>query len=253
MKKSITIVANWKMMPANLSEAKVLFEKTKKAAKKYSSLSVVVCPPAVFLGALKSGGQKGYFLGAQNMSGEKEGAYTGEVSSSMLKSLGVSYVIVGHSERRAMGETDAAISQKLRRALLEDLSPILCIGERSRDKDGNFFEAVKQQLERSLADVPAKLAGKLLIAYEPLWAIGEFSKGAITPRDLHEMIIFIRKTLVNLYGRKAISVPILYGGSVDDANAPLFIKEADAAGLLVGRTSWNALSFENLLRFLAKK
>lgn len=253
MHRSIVVVANWKMNPATVAEAKLLFEKTKRAAKKYKTLQVVVAPPAVFLPALKVGTQSGFFLGTQTVSGEKEGAYTGELSARQLRSVGVSHVIVGHSERRSMGETNTAVSQKVRRVLEEDMQAILCVGEQIRDSQGDFFETVKNQLEQSLADVPAKAVGKLLVAYEPLWAIGQFSKGAIEPRDLHEMIIFIRKTLVALYGKKGFSIPILYGGSVDDMNAATFIKEADAAGLLVGRSSWSAPSFENLLRFLSQK
>ncbi len=156
------IVANWKMNPSSLGKAQELYKGVLKL-KKSSNYIVVVCPPFPYIGSLKPAG--GIFLGAQNFFYEKEGAFTGEVSASMLKSQNVSYVILGHSERRKLGETDEIVSKKIGAAFKENLKPIVCIGEKERDADGHFFNNIKKQIHESFSKVSKKQISKVIIAY----------------------------------------------------------------------------------------
>lgn len=241
------------MNPESADKALELFNTVSKFGKKYSS-SIVICPPFPYLGIFASKKREKIALGAQDVFGEAKGAFTGEVSPKMLASLGVSYVILGHSERRALGETNADVSKKITSALKENLRPIVCVGEKERDHDGHFFNTIQQELLETLAGVSKNQISKIIIAYEPLWAIGAMGQGAMKPGDIHETVLFIKKILSDKYG-KIVSgkVRILYGGSVDGANAGLMIKEGHCDGLLVGRASLSASSFENILQNISGK
>lgn len=250
MKKAPLIVGNWKMNPRTIIEARKLFHAVKEDAGGVKA-EIVLCPPAVFIGDLISLASSGktILLGAQNMFFEEEGAFTGEISAPMLKSLSVKYVIVGHSERRAMGETDEMISQKVRAGVKAGLTVVLCVGERERDTESAYLQVLKSQIIASLDGVPGKSMGKIVIAYEPIWAIGERSAGAVDANALLETIIFIRKVLNDIYGQKiAHSVKVLYGGSVDEKNAGTFLKDGGAGGLLVGRASLQAKKFIEIIK-----
>lgn len=234
------IVGNWKMYPKTEKEAKAVFVATRSAARALKRTRVIVCPPAVFIPQLRAAQGKGagIAVGAQNAFVDDEGAATGEVSPAMLASLGVTHVILGHSERRALGETDEMIARKVIQAQKNKLTVILCVGEDTRDEAGSYFSRVHAQLRASLHGVPANASGKLIVAYEPIWAIGAKAEHPATPTDFHEMSILIRKVLVEKFGKTAgFRVPILYGGSVDERNAASFIKDGGADGLLIGRVS----------------
>jgi triosephosphate isomerase len=243
--KSI-VVANWKMNPATARDAKKLFEATRKAAEKAPHASVVVAPPALYLRELRAGYKgKRVAFAAQHAHAEQAGAFTGELSLAQYKDAGAQYVVVGHAERRAMGETDEETGKKVAAALSLKLTPILCVGETQRTGGAEYFDAVRRQLRAGLAAVAPAQATKVIIAYEPVWAIGKES--AMSPRDMHEMAIFIRKTLVDMCGEGAMQVRILYGGSVDEATAPAMLSHGDVHGLLVGRVSENATRIAALL------
>lgn len=243
------IVANWKMNPGTLAEARVLFEKTKRAASRLENVLTIICPPFPYLSAFAHSGTTRFALGAQNASFQNGGRLTGEVSPEMLRDLGVSYVLVGHSERRAQGETNEIVAQKARAVVAEGMMPILCVGERERDAEGRFFTVLKDQIAGSLARLPRPSFRSLLLAYEPLWAIGKSARDAMTPRSVCETVIFIRKALTDLYGGERAQEPlILYGGSVEEENTAAILSEGGVDGLLVGHKSLEPESLVAILK-----
>ena len=248
MHKRFLIVGNWKMAPGSAREARALLSAVKKAAR-LSRAHIIVCPPFPFLSMLSGDAKTGkVLLGAQNLSAEKLGAHTGDVSARMLSSLGVRYVIVGHSERRAKGESAADVARKTLAALEAKLTPIVCVGEKERDEHARYFEELSKQIRVSLADISRRDAEKIIIAYEPVWAIGAQAKSSDTPESTEEMALFVRKTLADLFGEKvARTIPILYGGSVSEKNAGDFLSRGGVQGLLVGRASQNAKSFSSII------
>ncbi len=159
------IVGNWKMNPVSLKDAEILFKSVSLASKDARNAEIVVCPPFPFLSIVKSVKTKKVKLGAQDVSQEKEGAFTGQISASMLSSMGVSYVIIGHSERRAIGETDDIIGKKITQALKAKLVPIVCVGESIRDTHGDYLGFIKQQLSACLASVSKAQMKNIIIAY----------------------------------------------------------------------------------------
>lgn len=245
------IVGNWKMYPKTFTEAKQIFALHKKVAGKMKRTKVIICPPTIFvyplIQTLSSG--KHISVGAQNAYYEDEGARTGETSPAALASVGATHVILGHSERRAMGETDNMIALKGVQAIRNKLTVVLCVGEHTRDDAGAYFNEVREQLRRSLEGFPKNESKRLVIAYEPIWAIGAKAVRSATPNDFHEMSILIKRHLVEQFGKIAgFKVPILYGGSVDDRNAEGFMLQGGADGLLVGRVSLDAEKFGAIMR-----
>lgn len=249
MKKRL-VVANWKMNPETSSEAVKLFEGIKGGASKLKNVDTVIAPPFVFLPAVaqKYRGNKIAFA-AQNVSQEKNGSYTGEISVAMLKDLNVDYVIVGHSERRAIGETNEMVNKKIKMALTNGLSAILCIGEHERDSSAEYLSFLKEELTVGLQSISKAQLKHLVIAYEPLWAIGKSKDDAMRPEQVHEMVIFIRKILVEQFGKPAaMAVSVLYGGSVEAENAEELLKHGEVSGFLVGHASLQAKSFNEILK-----
>ena len=243
------VVGNWKLNPATAAAAKELFIDVRKAAKTAGKKAVVVvAPPFPFLGELAKLTPSGSVgLAAQDVFYENKGAFTGEVAPSMLASLGVQYVIVGHSERRAMGESDATVAKKAAAALKAKLTPIVCIGESKRDSHGHFYSFVAKELKQSLSGISKQQAGKLVIAYEPIWAIGT-GKHA-TPEDVEEMQLFIKKELTKIYGRNvAHKIPVLYGGSVKPKNAAELYEKGQVNGFLVGGASLRGRDFSEIIK-----
>lgn len=244
------VVANWKMNPATLAEATKLFGATKKATIKASKVQTIACAPFLYLPKL-SGEQSGQrvLVGAQDCFYERSGAYTGEISPAQLIAGDVRYVLLGHSERRAMGETGELVGRKVSAALKEGLSVILCVGEKVRDEGGDYLSVISGQIAECLADVPRRYMLNLIVAYEPIWAISTHASGVETPEDMLQMVIFIRKTLGGICGKDiAVKIPILYGGSVDEENVAGFIERGGADGVLVGRSSLSANSFTEIIK-----
>lgn len=236
------IVGNWKMFPASFSEAKSLMAALRKGAGK-SRATIVACPPLAYLGAF-AGVKSSVALGAQDISlFVGTGARTGEVSPEMVKSLGASYVIVGHSERRAGGETEETITTKTTQGIQAGLTTILCVGEKDRDASGAYFTVVRAQLRSALEGLASGRAKQLVVAYEPVWAIGAKAKGAATPEIVREMTVYIRKELASLFGKSGRAIPVLYGGSVDERNAKEYLTTSGADGLLIGRVSLEPTRF----------
>lgn len=193
--------------------------------------------------------QYNMLLGAQNMNWEQQGQYTGEVSPLMLKEVGVDIVEIGHSERRhILHETNDEVSKKVKSALENDFTALLCIGEQAYEKElGLTEEILSIQIKTALANIPKNKLTKLWIAYEPVWAIGVNGKPA-TAEYVEYCHQFIRDLLVTLYGNIGNDIPLLYGGSVNSQNAPEFIIKENIDGLFVGRSAWNAEKFNELIR-----
>lgn len=245
------LVGNWKMNPTTWRDAKQLFEATKKIVDRSKGVSVIVAPPTLYARELRAaykGARIAFAL--QNIHSETRGAYTGETSCRQTKDAKISHVLIGHAERRAMGETSEDTRKKVAAALAADIIPILCVGESTRTNDGAYFNVVKEQLRVGLADVAVAKLARVIIAYEPVWAIG--AEKAMSPRDMHEMAIFIRKTVVALLGEGGMNLKILYGGSVDETSAAPMLREGDVHGLLVGRVSEDPAKFAALMSSIAQ-
>ncbi len=242
------IVSNWKAYVESSASAKALVTAAQKLGKG-STHELVLCVPAPYIGMFS--GQKGFSLGAQDVSATLGGAATGEVTAGAVASLGATYTIVGHSERRAMGETDAVIIEKVRHALAHGLTPILCVGERERDEDAQYLKTVRSQLSSLFDALTQKERMEVIVAYEPLWAIGKTADEAITAEDLREMVSYIRKVLGDFVpGKAAAKIRVLYGGSAEAANAPVLADGSGIDGFLVGHASADPLTYTALLQAL---
>lgn len=252
MKKKL-IIGNWKMYPANMKDAKTNFIGIKKIASTLRNVQTVICPPFVYASELKKlvTGHR-CTVGAQNAWIENEGAYTGEVSPAMLASLKLSHVIIGHSERRAIGETDELVNKKVLAGVKAGLTVVLCVGEHERDTDGEYLKFIAEQIKNALHGVSKKDLTQIVIAYEPIWAIGKHALRSASTDDALEVSILIKKTLVDLYGKDGASVTILYGGSVDAKNSWEFLLKSQVDGLLVGRASLDPKVFGEILRSAEK-
>jgi len=260
------IVANWKCNPTTLKGAKLLFDSIKKGIKDIKNVEVVICPPytqfSIFnyqafqrrwrrRNLLRLQFSKNIKIGAQDVFWEEKGAYTGEISPLMLKDLGCQYVIIGHSERRALGETDEMINKKLKAVLKEKLKPILCIGETEKErKEGQTEKVIKTQLKEGLKSISNFQfpISNLVIAYEPVWAIG--TGKPCHPEDTKKVLLFLRKILApyrDCSGAGLKENLILYGGSVNSKIAKDYIEKADFEGLLVGGASLDAQEFVRIV------
>jgi triosephosphate isomerase len=250
------MAGNWKMN-LNHQEAVVLVQKLAwtLSDKKhdYGKVEVVVLPPFTDLRGVQTlvdGDRLEIKYGAQDVSTHDDGAYTGEISSSMLAKLGCSYVVVGHSERREHhAETDEVVNAKARKALGAKMTPIVCVGEGLEvRKEGRQVEHTLAQLDGSLAGLTEKQVAGLVIAYEPVWAIG--TGEVATPDDAQEVCAAIRSRIAEVHSEDAAaSVRVLYGGSVKAANVAGIMEKADVDGCLVGGASLQADEFGGICRF----
>jgi triosephosphate isomerase len=232
------IVANWKMNPVSLREAEVIFNGISIEAKDAKNIDIVVCPPFPFLSISSKNKVKNIIKGAQNIFYETAGAYTGQVSPKMISSLGAKYVILGHSESRLLGDTNEIINKKILASIKSKISPILCIGENIRDTHGEYLSFIKNQIHECLISVSKTQIKNIVIAYEPIWAIGDKALREATVDEFIEIRIFIKRTIADIYGIKvANEINIIYGGSVHKENARTFVLDGEAGGLLVGRDS----------------
>ena len=248
--KTKLVVANWKMNPKSLTEADEIFNGIKGTAGKMRGVHTVIAPPYVYLGELADGYKgKNLSFGAQDVSYELKGSFTGEISIPMLRDSGATYAIVGHSERRALGESNELIHKKVAASLEAKFKTILCIGEQERDPGAEYLAFLKEQLTSALTGIPQSQLSSMIIAYEPVWAIGKSDLEAAKPRDVHEMVIYIRKILVELYDNKvAMKIPVLYGGSVEPENAEALLREGEVNGFLVGHASLDPGEFNAILK-----
>ncbi|MGA8061855.1 MAG: triose-phosphate isomerase [Candidatus Sulfotelmatobacter sp.] len=244
------VVGNWKMY-TTVAEARRLAKAVVHGMGIADRVSVAVCPPfpcLALVGEILKGSRVA--LGAQNLYPEKEGAFTGEVSPTMLLDLGCKYVILGHSERRhKLGESDAFVNQKVRVALAAGLDVILCVGETLEQRKANQTEALlDRQLTCGLADVPADTLSRLSIAYEPVWSIGNLEHHA-TPQQAEEAHAVIRRRFAQMFGEKsAQALAVQYGGSVKPDNAAALFCRHGVDGALIGGASLKADQFLAIVR-----
>ncbi|MDD2296994.1 MAG: triose-phosphate isomerase [Sphaerochaetaceae bacterium] len=247
--RKVCIAGNWKM---NMTPSEgVVFAKALAEAVKDASVRVVVAPPFVTIpGVAEALQESSIEVAAQNMADHLSGAYTGEVSAPMLKELGVSVVILGHSERRALyGESDAFINRKVKLALAEDLDVILCVGETLEEREAGQLETVlKRQVIEGLKDVSASEMSHIIIAYEPVWAIG--TGKTATPDDANSAHAFIRSEIEKLYSKSvAESLIIQYGGSVKPSNVKDLMAMKHIDGALVGGAALSVEQFGPIVRY----
>ena len=244
------IIANWKAYVADLARAKQLFAAAKRAAGK--GATIVLAPPAPILGALAVGNRSAVAFAAQDVSATLGGPETGEAVAGAFAAAGASYAIVGHSERRAGGDTNDLVAVKLSHIIAEELVPVLCVGERERDASGQYLAFIREELTSALAPLAPKERARVTIAYEPVWAIGKGAADAIHPNDLAEMVLYIRKVLAELLpGKSAGNARILYGGSVEPGNVRDLVASSAVDGVLVGHASVDPASFAALVKALS--
>lgn len=248
--RRLIIAGNWKMNK-NLSESIELANSIKRTLYDILEIEIVLCPPFTSLSDVKEVLiDTNIRLGAQDVHWEKEGALTGEVSAPMLKNIGCEYCIVGHSERRQFfHETNETVNRKAKALLREGISPIVCVGERLEErKAGSTFAVVKDHVENSLAGITRDEIPKVVIAYEPVWAIGTGLNA--TREQAQEVHKYIRGCLSAMYGEEAAGlVRIQYGGSVKPENIKELISRPDVDGALVGGASLKAESFAKIMNF----
>lgn len=239
------------MNPVTSLEGKNIVRKIKSITPTLSNTDVVICPPFIFIAAYVPRKKvKNLYVGAQSTSThEGTGPYTGEVSSEMLRDIGVEYVIVGHSEERKRGDSDEVVSQKLKTVLDAGLVAIVCVGEIERDQEGAYLEGLKNQIKNSLANIPKSQAKNIILAYEPVWAIG--ASEPMNSPQIYETSIFVKKVFADVFTPDVgVNVSVLYGGAVNFANAADIISVGQVDGLLVGRESVNATGFNELIKIV---
>jgi len=251
-KRKKIVIGNWKNNPQTPEEAKKIFKGIMKKATLLSGVETVVCPPTLYTGLFSKEkfGAK-FRLGAQNVFHKTEGACTGEITAAMLKAAKVSHVIIGHSERRALGETDAIVAQKAAVLLREGFKPIICIGEAIHDSEGEYLRFLENQITSSMALIQNNNMLDVIIAYEPIWTIG--AEQAMTGNDIYQTTLYIRKILRDVYNQTiSDAMTIVYGGSVNPSNIQDIMTQGNVDGVLVGRDSLSPENFTNILTVVSK-
>lgn len=245
------IVANWKAYVEDIEKAKKLLAVAKRVGGA-KGVQVVLAPSAPYLGLLAAKTHASVAFAGQDVSVTTGGAQTGESTAQILQAAGATYVIVGHSERRAAGETDKAITEKIGHALAHNLTPILCVGEHERDEDGRYLAFVRAQITSALEKLSPKERTKVILAYEPIWAIGKSAAEALPAHDLSEMVLYLRKVLAELLpGKSSLHSTVLYGGSVEPENARDLAGGSGVDGFLVGHASVDPVQFSDLVKKLS--
>lgn len=243
------MAGNWKMNK-NVAQSLALAKAIKEGVKDVSDVEVLICPTFVSLCAVNQEiNNTNVKLGAQNLFWENSGAFTGEISAPMIKDVGCSYVIVGHSERRQyFGETDECVNKKTKAALANGLIPIVCVGETLQQREANeTLKVIERQVKEGLKELTPQEAKIIVLAYEPVWAIG--TGKTATGDQAQEVIGFIRKVYSQVYGDIGQEIRILYGGSVKPDNISELMKKPDIDGGLVGGASLDADSFVKLVKY----
>jgi triosephosphate isomerase len=249
MRKAL-IAGNWKMFKT-LEEAVLFAEELALRVKDVSDREILVCPPALYIYPLIHAlADSPVFVGAQNVFWEDQGAFTGEVSVPMVKSTGARFAIIGHSERRQyFSETDETVNKRLNACLKAGITPIVCVGETLAEREaGKTLDVIRNQMANGLTNISKTQAANLVIAYEPVWAIG--TGKTATPEIAQEVHGFIRSQVKDLFDPEiAGAIRILYGGSVKPDNVDILMAQADIDGALVGGASLEVASFERIIRY----
>jgi len=249
------IIGNLKMNLLSAQEREEYFSifKKEQGNVKLKNTDIILCPPSIHLESFKKWNNKKIYLGAQNIFSENSGSYTGEISPLMVKNLGSEFSIIGHSERRRyFGETNQEINAKIVLALKNGLKPIICVGETKIEKDSQVTQRViTEQVKETLAGIGRVKAENIIIAYEPVWAVG--SDEVPTSNEIMEVKVLIRKILVDIWDKKyAEKVAILYGGSVNAKTARQVCVESEMEGALIGRESLTPYEFFKIAEIIDK-
>jgi triosephosphate isomerase len=241
------IVGNWKAYVEDAARAKKLASVAKKLAQ--GAHQIVVAPSAPYLGLLAQSNRSKLAFAAQDVSATTGGAHTGEMTAQALAGAGIEYAIIGHSERRAMGETDMLIAEKVQHALAHAITPIICVGESIRDEGAEYLSVVRKQVSAAFQPLSSKERLSVVVAYEPVWAIGKTAADAITSSDLAEMVLYVRKVISDFMPGKAPQrVKVLYGGSVEATNARELASGSGIDGFLIGHASADPVSFSAIVK-----
>ena len=244
------IGGNWKMNMGSPSEANKMLKELIPLVKKVKSVDIVIAPPFTALSsAIQTVKNTNIMVGAQNMYYEEKGAFTGEISPIFLKELGCKYVILGHSERRDIfNEIDDLINKKLKKALKSDLNPIVCIGEHLEEREtGKTKDVIENQFNLTFKDIKSEDLSRVIIAYEPIWAIG--TGKTATPKQAEEIHVFIRELIADAFGKNtAETVRIQYGGSINPTNAKEIFEKENIDGGLVGGASLQSKSLYEIVK-----
>lgn len=246
--RKIIIAGNWKMFKT-LKEGEELVNSIKRDLYKIENVDIVACPPFTLLAYLADMlTSSNISLGAQDCYWQDEGAFTGEISCKMIKDAGCQFVIIGHSERRQyFGETNESVNKKIKAALKYNLTPIVCVGETLEQREkGKTFDVLTDHLQNGLIGLTAEDLEKIVIAYEPVWAIG--TGKTATPAQAQEAHKFIRELLIKLFGKDASNIRIQYGGSVKPENTTELMQQPDIDGALVGGASLTVDFFSTIVK-----
>jgi len=246
------VIGNWKMNPISNKEAEKLFVTIASSISSLKKTEVIICPPFLYLDKLSKISSK-VILGAQDAFWGDTGPFTGEVSSLMISDAGAKYVILGHSERRVLGESNLDVNKKLKAVLASGLMPIVCVGDLERNENHEYFNFVKKQIEEGLNGIQKNLLSKIIIAYEPVWALSTtVGRKDATPNDSREMNIFIKKILSDKFGVKTELPRIIYGGSINEKNILDFMINGGIEGVLIGGASLKADKFLEIINITEK-
>ncbi len=250
MTRKPIVAGNWKLNKTPAEARQFIIALKNKVAGIDTRAEILVCPPHVALDAVVDAARDTKIaVGSQNTFWEESGAFTGETSTGMLESLGVTHTLIGHSERRALfGETDDMVARKLRKVLESNLTPLVCVGETLEEREGELTEQViTRQVTAALEGTAHEHAGRLVLAYEPVWAIG--TGRTASPEMANDVHTLIRRILRGIFGDSAAEgIRILYGGSVKPDNASTLMAESDIDGVLVGGASLDPGSFAEIIR-----
>ncbi len=251
-KQKVLVVGNWKANPDTLKLAKDNLTAVKKISARNKNVDIVICPPVIFLESLKSNSRP-ITLGAQDIFTEPSGPFTGYIGYEALRDTKVKYAIIGHSERRESGESDGDINRKIKTALSIGITPIVCVGEKHRDANLEYLSYLKTQLHSAFKEVAKSSVQKIVIAYEPIWAIGKHAKRDAKPSEIEEMVIFIRRVIGDIYHTKSVPpIRIIYGGSVSPNNVADIYISSHVDGFLVGRASLTPKIFGEIIDKVSK-
>ena len=239
------IIGNWKMNPATLGEVQSLARNI--TAQSSPLVEIVICPPSIFLAPLATLLGKVVSYGVQNIASENTPALTGELSGSQVSSMDVQYVIVGHSSRRSHGETNTEVHKKIHVCLTYNLVPVVCVGETTRDTEGRYLKELETQLRETFVGLNKSQFEEIIIAYEPVWAIGTSAVREATPAEFQESMIFIKKVINDMTGNSPVGkITVVYGGSVSTPEQLTAFIHAGAQGVLLGRASIDPDMFNSL-------